>query len=170
MAAVATERVKSGRPDDTKLPVPGFGIEGLSKWPKESSICHFDAQDKVRECRVASGLFLPYLGRETRVSFDGVERRRHPRYVHSDNIEFRFDLSGIGTTLHGISVDSSDSGLSLYTFAPIYAGQNIAVRTTLPVPYRKATVTWVQQRSEDLYRAGLKFINVIIEPVTAGEE
>ena len=100
------------------------------------------------------------------MSFDSVNTRSHPRHLYSDNIEFRLDYSSAGTRLHGISVNISDSGIGLYTFTPVYAGQTITVETTLPVPYQKATIIWVQKRAEDLYKAGLKFETVATEPAT----
>jgi len=102
------------------------------------------------------------------VSFDSVNTRRHPRYLYSDNIEFCLDYSGAGTRLHGISFNISDSGIGLYTFKPIYAGQTITVETTLPGPYQKATVMWVQKRAEDLYKVGLEFTTVPRESATVG--
>jgi CheY-like chemotaxis protein len=102
------------------------------------------------------------------VSYDVVERRRHPRYIHSDSIEFCFDPSGAGTTHHGISLDISDSGIGLYTLTPLYEKQNITFKTTLPVPSQKATVMWVQKQSQDSYRAGLRFLPVTPEPSALG--
>jgi len=58
--------------------------------------------------------------------------------------------------------------MGLYTFKPIYAGQTVTVETDLPVPYQKATVMWVQKRTEDLFRAGLMFITVAKESATTG--
>jgi hypothetical protein len=102
------------------------------------------------------------------VSFDNVNTRRHPRYLYSDNIEFSVDYSTAGTRLRGISVNISDSGIGLYTFKPIYAGQTITVETALPVPYRKAIVIWVQKRYEVLYKVGLKFTSGGTAPATVG--
>jgi len=100
------------------------------------------------------------------VSFDSVSTRKHPRHLYSDNIEFCLDYSIAGKNSHGIIVNISDSGIGLYTFTPIYAGQTVTVETTIPVPYQKATVIWVQKRSEDLYKVGLRFIPVATEPAT----
>ena len=94
------------------------------------------------------------------MSFDSFSTRIHPRYLYSDNIEFSVDYSTAGTRLRGISVNISDSGIGIYTFKPIYAGETITVETALPVPYKKATVMWVQKRREDLYKVGLKFTSV----------
>ena len=99
------------------------------------------------------------------MSFDSFSTRRHPRRLYSDNIEFCLDYSSAGR-LHGISVNISDSGIGLYTFSPVYAGQTVTIETTLPVPYQKATIMWVQKRAEDLYKVGLKFITVATEPAT----
>ena len=100
------------------------------------------------------------------MSFDGVSTRRHPRHSYVDTIDFCLDYTSNSNRLHGITVNISDSGIGLYTFKPLYAGQTITVESTLPVPYQKATVIWVQKRNEDLYKIGLKFITDATEPAT----
>ena len=110
--------------------------------------------------------FFGVLKKGRIVSVDSINTRRHPRRLYSDSIAFCLDYSSAGTRLHGISFNVSDSGIGLYTFTPVYAGQTITVETTLPVPYQKATVMWVQKRTEDLYRVGLKFIRGAPEPAT----
>jgi hypothetical protein len=101
------------------------------------------------------------------VSFDSsLYTRRYPRRHYSENIEFRLDYSGAAIRLHGISVNISDSGIGIFTFAPIYRGQTVTFETTLPVPYQKAAVMWVQKRGEDFYKVGLNFITVATEPAT----
>jgi c-di-GMP-binding flagellar brake protein YcgR len=92
------------------------------------------------------------------MSFEGDASRRHPRRAHTDIIEFCLNPTDITTTLQGTLVDISDSGMGLYSFQPLFAGQHITVRSTLPVPYQKAIVRWVKKYSEDLYRVGLMFI------------
>lgn len=92
------------------------------------------------------------------MSFDGVERRRHPRHAHTDNIEYCLNPTDLTTIFQGICINISESGMCLYTFKPIYAGQKILIKNVLPVPYQKAEVIWVKEKSEDLYRAGLMFI------------
>jgi hypothetical protein len=81
-------------------------------------------------------------------------------------MEFRLDNSGAAARLHAISVNISDSGIGIFTFAPVYKGQTVTFETTLPVPYQKAAVMWVQKRGEDFYKVGLNFITVATETAT----
>lgn len=92
------------------------------------------------------------------MSFEGDESRRHPRKAHTDIIDFCLNPTDLSTTFRGTLVDISESGMSLYTFKPLSTGQDIIVKSTLPVLYQKATVRWVKKYSEDLYRVGLMFI------------
>ena len=102
------------------------------------------------------------------MSFDSsLYTRRYPRRHYAENIEFRLDYSSAGTSLHGLSANISDSGIGIFTFAPVYAGQTITFETALPVPYQKAAVMWVQKRGEDFYKVGLNFITVATEGTTA---
>ncbi len=162
MKPVATERVKSGRPDDTKLPVLKFGIEEAAEVAEGIRYLPFRAPDKVRP------RLLLYILKGVRiVSFDSsLYTRRYPRRHYAENIEFRLDYSGAATRLHGISVNISDSGIGIFTFEPIYRGQTVTFETTLPVQYQKAAVMWVEKRSEDFYKAGLNFITVATEGAT----
>jgi c-di-GMP-binding flagellar brake protein YcgR len=92
------------------------------------------------------------------MSFDGDESRRHPRKAHTDNIEFCVNSTNLGATLQGTLIDISESGMCLYTFKPISEGQNIIIKSALPVPYHRANVRWVKKYSDDLYKVGLMFI------------
>jgi hypothetical protein len=92
------------------------------------------------------------------MSFEGDESRRQPRKAHTDNIEFCVNPTEISATLHGTLIDISESGMCLYTFRPLFEGQNIIVKSPLPVPHQKAIVRWVKKYAEDLYRVGLMFI------------
>ncbi len=88
----------------------------------------------------------------------GVERRRHPRYAYSDNLEFSSNPVSLDKTYNGLSVDISSSGMCLYTFfKPLDKGEDIAFKDALPVSYRKGTVRWVEQYAEDFYGVGVMF-------------
>jgi hypothetical protein len=156
MTIIATERVKSGRPDDTKLPIPELRIEGLSKWRGIKRLLFRRPKSFIGAGDIASG----FQRGKGFMYFDGVERRRHQRRPHADNIEFCLIPSDLTTILRGISIDISDSGMCLYTFTPMNTGQNILIKNFLPVPYQKATIRWVKKHTEGLYRVGL----LLIEP------
>ncbi len=92
------------------------------------------------------------------MSFLGVERRRHPRYRYSNNLEFFSNPLTPNRTHSGLSVDISSSGMCLYTFfKPLDKGEDIAFKDALPVSYQKATVRWSEQYDEDFYGVGLMF-------------
>ncbi len=119
-----------------------------------SNACYFVARNHLWEQEISPQALLG----KGFMYFDGVERRIHKRRPHADSIEFCLIPSDLTTTLRGISIDISDSGMCLYTFTPINTGQNIVINNFLPVPYQKATVRWVKKHTEELYRVGIMFI------------
>ena len=90
--------------------------------------------------------------------FNGIERRRHPRRPHCQNVEFCLVSRPSGEILVGASVDLSDSGLCMYTFDELAQGENIEIKNALPVPYQKAVVRWVKNYAIDLYKVGIMFV------------
>ena len=87
------------------------------------------------------------------------ERRKHRRYERRSSIGFRLNPADPAATLRGLIINISKSGMCLCTFNPIYAGQEITINDTLPMPYRKANAQWVQKKSEDFYKAGFMFVD-----------
>jgi hypothetical protein len=152
MRLIATKGIR--RTDDIKPPIPEFRTDRLSKWRGDQTPAISVPESFIVTGDIASGL---QQGKGF-MYFDGVERRRHQRRPHADSIEFYLIPSDLTTTLRGISIDISDSGMCLYTFTPINTNQNILIRNFLPVPYQRATVRWVKKHTEELYRVGLFFI------------
>ncbi len=89
---------------------------------------------------------------------NGLERRRHARYPYCRNVEFCLNCGPSGEIQVGAGVNLSDSGLCMYTFKALREGDGIEIKNKLPVPYRKAVVTWVKNYSIDLYKAGMVFL------------
>jgi hypothetical protein len=59
----------------------------------------------------------------------------------------------------GVTIDISNSGMSLYIFSPfcIREGFPVKVKDDLPLASTTGIVRWVRQVDQDLYRAGLQF-------------
>lgn len=58
----------------------------------------------------------------------------------------------------GITIDLSATGLCMYIFDPLPQGQQIVIKTALPVDSRTAVICWTRNEESSLYRSGLKFI------------
>ncbi len=87
----------------------------------------------------------------------GIERRKHPRTPYSNVIKFCVNPRCPYASLDGVTINISDSGISLYTSENLQKGDVIIIQDTLPVKYRKATVIWVKEYQWGLYRVGLMF-------------
>ncbi len=79
----------------------------------------------------------------------------HPRKPYKTTLEMTIPSHPGKGTLVAISRDISDIGICVYTFKPLEEGQEVIFKTTLPVPHRKATVRWIKQIKENIYRAGI---------------
>jgi hypothetical protein len=60
--------------------------------------------------------------------------------------------------LKGVAVNISNSGLALYVFSHLMRGQEIHIRSFMPVDYRKASVRWVREIDEGILHAGFMFV------------
>ncbi len=61
-------------------------------------------------------------------------------------------------TVHqGVAVNISPSGLCAYLFTHIAEGQDVAIKTVLPVDCRSAEVRWIRKERDGFYSAGLQF-------------
>jgi len=91
------------------------------------------------------------------MSFDGIERRKHPRRAYCEKIQF-CQISRFPNKLFpGASVDISDSGMRIYTLDKLVVGDSLEIKTALPVPFLKATVKWVEDCAGVYYKAGIMF-------------
>ncbi len=52
----------------------------------------------------------------------------------------------------------SSTGLGMYLFELLPKGQQITIKTTLPVDSRTAAVCWTRKEDDNFYRSGLQFI------------
>jgi hypothetical protein len=83
-------------------------------------------------------------------SFD---RRTHERYDFSSQIEYVVDTNEV---FEGSVTDLNNSGLCIFTANPLKEGQEISIKSVLPIPSQTAKVIWVSKH-DDFYKIGLIF-------------
>lgn len=83
--------------------------------------------------------------------------RKTERYDYPSRIEYVLEPRAAGEVLKGVTINISHGGLSIYAFRPLAEGQRIVITSALPVDHRTATIQWVKQEDDQLYRLGLKF-------------
>ncbi len=83
--------------------------------------------------------------------------RKTERYDYPSRIEYVLEPHVTGEVLKGVTINISHGGLSIYAFKPLAEGQQIVIRSALPVDHRIATIQWIKQEDDQLYRLGLKF-------------
>jgi c-di-GMP-binding flagellar brake protein YcgR len=87
------------------------------------------------------------------------ELRRHTRYDFPQSIEYVLSPSkDDGVVRKGVTVNISSTGLALYLFDPLPDGQEIIIKTKLPVTHQAAKVLWIKENNSTSYVSGLKFI------------
>jgi hypothetical protein len=84
-------------------------------------------------------------------------RRQHPRKLYCNIIKFCLKLHSTNKPIRGLSINISNSGMCLYSPDRLCEGEEILIRETLPVKYRKAKVIWVKHYLAGLHKVGLKF-------------
>jgi hypothetical protein len=89
------------------------------------------------------------------------EKRRAERYDYPAGIEYVLGSDGSEEAFRGVTINISKSGLSLYAFSPLVVGQEIVIRSALPVADRRAVILWTKQEDDSMYKIGLKFTNGI---------
>jgi hypothetical protein len=87
------------------------------------------------------------------------ERRSGERYPFLKTIKYICIPDSGGDAFKGVTIDISSAGLCMYIFAGgcIQEGFRVEIRDDLPVPSQTATVRWIRQVEQDLYRVGLQF-------------
>jgi c-di-GMP-binding flagellar brake protein YcgR len=86
-------------------------------------------------------------------------KRKNPRYDFPSTIEYVPGPQVEGEAARtGVTIDLSAAGLCMYMFDPLPEGQQIIIRTALPVDSRTAVICWTRNEASSLYRSGLKFI------------
>jgi hypothetical protein len=86
------------------------------------------------------------------------ERRVHIRYDFNHEIRFVRSSVASGEDLRAITVNISTSGIAVYAFARLQAGEEITITHGLEDTYQKCTVAWCKELGEDVYKAGFSFV------------
>ena len=91
------------------------------------------------------------------MSAEKVERRKDVRQPYPRVIEYSIAQTN-DEKLKGVAVNISSSGLALYVFSHLAQGQEIFIRSFMPVDHRKASVRWVREIDEGILQAGFMFV------------
>jgi c-di-GMP-binding flagellar brake protein YcgR len=85
--------------------------------------------------------------------------RRDTRYDFPATIEYVMGSQTGDEAVHkGVTINLSLTGLGLYIFDLLPEGQQITIKSALPVDARTATICWTRKEDDNFYRTGLKFI------------
>ena len=87
------------------------------------------------------------------------KQRLHARRNYKECVEICLNSRPHRETLLAITSNISDAGAGIYTFKPLREGEKVLFKSILSMPSREATVRWVDQRSQNMYRAGVMFID-----------
>jgi hypothetical protein len=83
--------------------------------------------------------------------------RRHVRKTCITPFAYRVPPR-VPSLLIGITSNISDSGMCIYSDNHLNEREDIEIRSSLPVPYIRATVRWIKKDAADLYKMGLMFV------------
>lgn len=86
-----------------------------------------------------------------------LEGRRHLRYGFVYSVDYVLNEENKETVSSGVTIDISNSGLCLYTKNCLKKGQEILIKSVLPVYSENAVVRWVQSVDESSYKVGVEF-------------
>jgi len=89
------------------------------------------------------------------------EKRKQTRYDFPATIEYTLEprLDDGPVQVHkGVTVNISTGGLAAYVFDPLPEGQQIFIKTGLPVDCQNATICWTRKEDASFYLSGLKFM------------
>jgi hypothetical protein len=92
------------------------------------------------------------------MSFFTKEKRKDRRSIFPSTIEYTVGPHSGDESFKCVTVNISNSGLCFYTPNPLSEGQEILIRSDLPVSYRKATVRWIKRLNDEAYKTGLMFV------------
>ncbi len=87
----------------------------------------------------------------------GEELRRHGRRNCLRIVHYCLNPHSDGRVLIGSGIDISESGMSMYSSHPLKEGQDVIIKSALPVPHRKAIVRWIKELNKNWYQVGLEF-------------
>ena len=83
--------------------------------------------------------------------------RRDQRNPYKEKMEICLHSRVRDENLFAVGSNISASGACIYTFKPLKKGQGITFKSRLPVPYHGATVKWVKQYNQNIYKVGVLF-------------
>lgn len=83
-----------------------------------------------------------------------LERRRNKRNSLCATLEFGLHRDPYNSIFTCDTANISADGLCIYFDKPLREGDELAIRTILPIPHKKAIVRWVRKIGT-LYIAGL---------------
>ncbi len=87
------------------------------------------------------------------------ERRLHDRYTFSAPLEFGLLRDPANDILKCTTANISADGLCIYLDKPVSEGDELAIRSVLPIICKKATVRWVRKIGIKLFIAGLSCVS-----------
>lgn len=88
----------------------------------------------------------------------GSELRRYGRRNLQRAVYYCLKPRSDEGLLIGSGIDISEFGMSMATSYPLKKGQSVIIKSSLPVPHRRAIVRWVKELNENCYQVGLEFI------------
>lgn len=86
------------------------------------------------------------------------EQRKDDRKDYPHEIEYVIDPHTTYEIFKAVAVDISKSGLCIYTSTPLNEGQEITIRSILPVDSQIAVVRWIEKLNDFYYKVGLQFV------------
>lgn len=85
--------------------------------------------------------------------------RESTRYDFPAMIEYVMGSQADDGVVHkGVTINLSTTGLGMYIFDLLPKGQQITIKTALPVVSRTAAICWTRRDDDNFYRSGLKFM------------
>ena len=84
-----------------------------------------------------------------------AEKRKQQRYDFPGMIEYVANFETSDEPLKAVTVNISKSGLCLYIFEFLNEGQEIIIKSTLPIPFQRVTARWVKEIDDSFYAVGL---------------
>ncbi|HTG01658.1 MAG TPA: PAS domain-containing protein [Nitrospirota bacterium] len=86
-----------------------------------------------------------------------LDKRNLARYILASPIDFVFPHDDSFSIHRGIMTDISDDGFGGYFWTDVRVGQEIIIKSKLPVAYQNAVICWVHKDKDNFFRTGLKF-------------
>jgi c-di-GMP-binding flagellar brake protein YcgR len=86
---------------------------------------------------------------------DSIERREHVRYDFPHRIEYILSPETSDEIFKAVAINISKTGLCLYIFNPLGEGQEMIIRSSLPVPFKALSVRWIKKMEDNFYKVGL---------------